>query len=119
KAHPLARFYPPSLHAALPILAGRTGHDTERHQRWTHRHAVERRTGKAKRLTIELRGDHRDTGGKVTERFAKARRLDDELLCGHQPDNSWRIISAPALRAFILPRATSRGSGAMPQLVAG
>ncbi len=34
-------------------------------------------------------------------------------------ENSRRMMSAPALRALSLPRATSRESGAMPQLVQG
>lgn len=36
-----------------------------------------------------------------------------------QAESSFRTISAPAPRAFSLPRATSRGNGAIPQLVQG
>lgn len=40
-------------------------------------------------------------------------------LTSDQADSSRRMISAPALSACNLPRATCRGSGAMPQLVDG
>lgn len=36
-----------------------------------------------------------------------------------QSESSFRTISAPAARAFNLPRATSRGKGAIPQFVQG
>lgn len=36
-----------------------------------------------------------------------------------QAESSFRTISAPAPKAFNLPRATSRGKGAIPQLVQG
>ncbi len=38
---------------------------------------------------------------------------------GIQAPSSLRTISAPALSALSFPRATSRGSGAIPQLVQG
>lgn len=67
---------------------------------------------------FRVKRTHALTQIKATH-FIKQVAFSHQALAAYEAESSLRIISAPALNAFSLPRATSRAKGAMPQLVEG